>query len=118
MALVGDHEHLRVGVACAHRGHGRAAQDIRIGAVHDHQRHLRHGIELRPQRRKRLVRVEALEGVGERGIVSAHEPAGFLAPAAFGRGQPIGGAELRKLASRAAPEKFGSLLVACGMLQL
>ena len=59
VALVGDHEHLHVGTAYAHRRHGRAAQDIGIGAVHDHQRHLRHGVKLRPQRRKRLVGIEA-----------------------------------------------------------
>jgi hypothetical protein len=59
-----------------------------------------------------------LEGVGKRGIVGAHEPAGILAPPAFGGGQPIGGAELRELVSDAAPEKFGSLRVAPGMLQL
>ena len=75
VALIGNHEHRHVGAACAHGGHSRVTQDIGIGTAHDHQWHLRHGVELRPQRRKRLVRVEALEGVGERGIVGAHEPA-------------------------------------------
>ena len=71
VALIWDHEHHHVGAAFAHGCHGRATQDIGIGAAHDHQRHLGHGVELRPQRRKRLVGVEALEGVGERGIVGA-----------------------------------------------
>ena len=93
-------------------------KQIRVLSPDHHQRHAAKRVERGPQRRQRLVEVDAVHGPGELHVVGRHEPLPRDLEAAAREGEPFVVGELGEVLAE-QPAKISapsSKLFGCGSL--